>query len=210
MVADLLARLPAGADAARRSVAAAASREQPLDRRQRVAGPRVAILGRGREHLDRDVPGDRRGAHDVRAARQHLVRERARALVEQSPDRRVDELLAQHSQPPRVQLGGAVALGAAEQPGDHRHARDRLHQRRDAVRIADIPLRSHRRDRRDLRRVARRPAHGMAGGDQLARQRPAAPAAADDQHPRHATPPARGPRGRGTPPRARASRAARG
>ena len=106
-----------------------------------------------------------------------------RAFVDDAAHRRVDELLPQHPQPALVQLGHR---DRAHQPAHDGHARERVHQRADAVGVADVGLGAGRADRLRARLRARRAAHGVAGGDELGRQRAAPAAAGHDQHARHA------------------------
>ena len=201
IVADLLARVPDG------------PAEEPGDRAGRVGSASSASqLGRvGREHLDRDVPRRRRAAHHLRAAREHILAQRAGPLVEQPAHRRVDELLAQHPQPPRVQLRAAVPVGAARAatpppsrpptpPSASRCGRGRR-------RTAPRPPPRSPPTRAGSRVVPRTACPAASSSRASAWPRPPQPTIRTRAISR---PRAGGPRGRGTPPRARASRAARG
>ena len=147
-------------------------------RQARVVG------GIGLEHRQRDHPGRVRGGRDVAPAGVDRGVQRARRLVDDAAHRRVDELLPQHPQAAVVQLGRA--LRRAHQPAHDRHARQRLHQRGDAVGIAEVGLGARGLDRRGSAPRSRVvPRTAWPGRAQLARQRLPAAAAADDQHPGH-------------------------
>ena len=155
---------PAGLDA-----------EQAVDGGAGVAEPRIVVARIGGEDLQGDLPCLGGGARDVLALRQ-------RAFVDDAADRRVDELLPQHPQAAAVQLRHRQG---AHQPADHGDAGERVHQRPDAVRVADVRLGAGRADRVRVRRRARGAAHGVAGGHQVGRQRAAPAAAGHDQDAGH-------------------------
>jgi hypothetical protein len=73
-------------------------------------------------------------------------------------------------------------ISSAERPYDDRHVLERVAQRPDDVRVADPALRARVLDRRAARLAARDRAHRVPVGDERAREREAATAAADEEH----------------------------
>ena len=169
-------RLSVTRSASSRSTAAAASRVHAL-----------AVRRVGREHLDRDVPRRRRAR--ARSPRRPRARRRGacprprrrspRTGVSTSFSHSIRSRPACSSAAP---LAGRRCRAATPPPSRPRSPPSASRCGRGRRRRAPRPPPRSPSTRAG---VARRPAHRMPGGDQLARERLAAPAAADDQHPRH-------------------------